>query len=236
MIADRLALGYLLQSSDFVPETDDWLGPGERSALARLRVPKRRGDWRLGRWTAKQAIRSVVARSGPPPALAAIEIFAASDGHPETRLRGERAPLAISLSHSGSCSLCLVTAPHLCPGCDLERIEPRDPEFVADYFSEEEIALVSRYPAGTRPIVVTAIWSAKESALKALREGLRRDTRSAIVRIEGGADEGGWRRLRVDCRETSRVFPGWWRVDAPYVLTLVSADPAAQPEPLHLRP
>ena len=62
-------------------------------------------------------------------------------------------------------------------GCDLEVIEPRSEEFVADYFTTEEQKMVSQAPIADRSKLLALLWSAKESALKALREGLRFDTR-----------------------------------------------------------
>ena len=46
---------WLEQSDGDVPVGDGWLSAGERATLDRLRIPKRRADWRLGRWTAKCA-------------------------------------------------------------------------------------------------------------------------------------------------------------------------------------
>ena len=66
-------------------------------------------------------------------------------------------------------------------GCDLEMIEPRSDAFVADYFTVEEQALVARASAADRSRLLALLWSAKESALKALRAGLRLDTRCVIV-------------------------------------------------------
>ena len=69
-------------------------------------------------------------------------------------------------------------------GCDLELVEPRSDRFVADYLTAAEQQLV--LGAGPeRDLVANLIWSAKESALKVLRVGLRRDTRSVEVTLDG---------------------------------------------------
>ena len=39
-----------------MPDGDDWLRGGERDVLTGLSVPKRRADWRRGRWAAKVAV------------------------------------------------------------------------------------------------------------------------------------------------------------------------------------
>ena len=33
-----------------VPVADDWLSDSEKARVAAFRIPKRRADWRLGRW------------------------------------------------------------------------------------------------------------------------------------------------------------------------------------------
>ncbi len=49
--------------------------------------------------------------------------------------------------------------------------------FVADYFAPEEQTLIAHSSPADRELMLALLWSAKESALKALREGLRLDTR-----------------------------------------------------------
>jgi len=94
-------------------------------------------------------------------------------------------------------------------GCDLEIIEPRADSFVADYFTAEEQKMVAGADATDRDLRVTLLWSAKESALKALGEGLRMDTRCVAVAphlpsCRGRQEEGNfsislpdWRPLQV---------------------------------------
>jgi hypothetical protein len=75
------------------------------------------------------------------------------------------------------------------------------------------------------------VWSAKESALKALGVGLRLDTREIEVELPGGDSSNGWHPLVVRCPE--QVLRGWWRPDADRVITIV-ADPPPGP-PVQLR-
>ena len=103
-------------------------------------------------------------------------------------------------------------------GCDLELVEPRSELFVHDYMTETETAFVSAEPAGpARDLAANLIWSTKESALKVLRTGLRRDTRSVEVTLGSGLIDG-WRELTV-ATDTERVFPGWWQRFGDFVLT-----------------
>jgi 4'-phosphopantetheinyl transferase len=109
-------------------------------------------------------------------------------------------------------------------GCDLEMVEPRTDAFVADYFTIEEQALVARTSAEDRPRLLALLWSAKESALKALHEGLRLDTRSVVVNpFDGSFDLNGWSPLHV--RYTAGIlFHGWWHL-ADNILRTVVASP-----------
>ena len=217
-----------------VPATDDWLGPAERSVLAGLRVPKRRADWRLGRWTAKCAVRDspAVERAAHRLAPTAIEILASESGAPEIWIGGEPAALSLSLSHSAGRALCTLGPPGLPLGCDIESIVPRDAPFVTDYFTAAERQLIAGAPPSDRPWLTTLVWSAKESALKALRDGLRRDTRDVEVVLDLTSERGSnarpapcgsdWRPLMIEHRERGQCVPGWWRREPAFVLTIVS--------------
>jgi hypothetical protein len=66
------------------------------------------------------------------------------------------------------------------------------------------------------------LWSAKESALKALGEGLRLDTRSVSVRLGEYRRGDGWRPLQVD-GDGGGTFHGWWSMAGDLVRTIVSS-------------
>ncbi len=223
-----VAVHWLEQAAADVPATDDWLAPAERAHQAELRAPGRLADWRLGRWTAKRAVAARLAAGGPPPAPAAVEVRAAADGAPEVLVRGRPAPLLISLSHRAGLAVCMAAPAGTALGCDLELVEPRSDAFVADYLTAPERAAVQA-AAADRPLLVALLWSAKESALKALRTGLRLDTRWVAVDPPAAAGPGRWCPLTVRHPATGRVFHGWWRHDAGRVLTMVAAPPPAPP-------
>jgi 4'-phosphopantetheinyl transferase len=227
-----VAVAWLEQAAADVPATDDWLAPAERARLAELRAPTRRADWRLGRWTAKRAVAARLASGGSAPAAAAVEVRAAPDGAPEVLVGGHPAPLAVSLSHRAGLAVCMVAPAGAALGCDLELVEPRSDAFVADYLTTPERAAVQAAAAADRPLLVALLWSAKESALKALRTGLRLDTRWVAVDPPAPAGHGRWRPLTVRHPATGRVFHGWWRHDGGRVLTMVAAPPPASPQPL----
>jgi 4'-phosphopantetheinyl transferase len=117
---------YWLEQTDAdVPTENQWLSAGEALFLGRLRFAKRRKDWRLGRWTAKNALAACLNLPCDPLALANIEIRAAASGAPEAFLFNQAAPATISLSHRAGIAMCEVTLPGTGIGCNLEVIEPR---------------------------------------------------------------------------------------------------------------
>ena len=209
---------WLEQTADDVPEGDDWLSAGETNRLRGMRFEKRRADWRLGRWTAKRAVAAHLGLPASNDALAAIEIRQAPSGAPEAD------GLSISLSHRAGRAMCMIAEPGTVLGCDLEIVEPRSAAFAADYFTEREQSIVARAAAGDRSRLLALLWSAKESALKALRAGLRLDPRHFEVALADGLPgEDGWHPVQV------RQFHGWWQCTAPFVRTVVADPPPCTP-------
>lgn len=220
-------LYWLTRDLSEVPVGEDWLSERERSRAAGMRFPKRRNDWKLGRWTAKRAIR--LYQPGAVDADSGVEIRTAADGAPEARLGGEPGRFSISISHSRERSLCAIGPIGFEVGCDLEFIEPRDDNFLLDYFTPEERSLVEQTDPHDRPLASTLIWSAKESGLKVLRQGLRMDTRSIRVAPDFGTTKGGWHSWTGRCLEAPQKFYGWWRTRDNFVYTIASNHPTSPP-------
>lgn len=218
---------WLEQSDGDVPFGDAWLSGSERARLDGLHIPKRRADWRLGRWTAKCAVAAYLNLARDSAPLAAVELRPAPSGAPLVFIHGRPAAVALSLSHSHGIGLCAVAPPGAGVGCDLETVEPRSPAFLADYFTGEERSLVARTPAAVRDRVLTLLWSAKESTLKALGCGLRLDTRSVNAAPAGflQTGDGEWRRVSV-AHIGGSTFHGWWRVSRDVVYTVVADQPS----------
>ena len=213
----------LLVHARAVPEDDSWLAPEERAILATLRVPKRRADWRGGRFAAKRAVAMAL---GVAPA--SVRVRRSGDGAPEADVDGAPARCTLSISHAAGRALAMVVTPAEPVGCDVERVESRPHSFIGDWFRPREQDFVDAAAPSRRDVVVTAIWSAKESALKALRCGLRRDTRSVEVGlVDRGVD--GWQSLTVRDVEGGAVLPGWWQVRDDVVVTAVVSSPAGPP-------
>jgi 4'-phosphopantetheinyl transferase len=228
----REPLHWLTQSLVDVPEDDEWLSVNERAILAGMRFPKRRSDWRLGRWTAKRAIRAY--QRGKDIPLTSLEIRAAPDGAPEAFWSGGQERPSISISHSDDRSLCVVGPGNLAVGCDLERIEAREDSLMQDYFTSEEISFAQEVHGAELNLAVNLIWSAKESSLKILREGLRRDTRSICIHTDFSRSKESWDTWTGRCLESSRVFCGWWRTCDGFVYTLASDQITSSPKQLQI--
>jgi 4'-phosphopantetheinyl transferase len=220
---------WLEQSEADVPAENDWLSANEAVCLNGMRFAKRRADWRLGRWTAKRALSDYLDVAAHPQVFSEMEIRAAPSGAPEAFFDNQPAAVVISLSHRAGIAACAVAMSGVEMGCDLEMVEPRSDAFVADYFTVEEQALVARASAADRPRLLALLWSGKESALKALHEGLRLDARSVIVSPGNAAfDLHDWSPMEV--RQTEgRIFHGWWQHADGIVRTLVAAPPPNPP-------
>lgn len=229
---------WLEQSEADLPAHDDWLSSDEAVQMGRMRFAKRRADWRLGRWTAKRAAAAYLNLPGDPHALREIEVRPAPSGAPELFLANRPAPVSISISHRAGIAVCAIAMRGVQLGCDLELIEPRDASFVADYFTSEEQDFISHAPEKDRPWLITLLWSAKESTLKALGEGLRLDTRRLTVTFDAPTEQasaaGGlnWHPLQV-CYEKGEIFHGWWHSAGQLMRTLVGAP--SPPQPLLLK-
>jgi len=231
---------WLEQNEADLPAELHWLSETEALRSNSFRFPKRRADWRLGRWTAKRALAACLDLSSDLGSLAKIDIRSAPSGAPEVWILGQAAPVTISLSHRNGIAMCAVAPTGVRLGCDLETVEPRGDTFVADYFTIKEQAIVQKTAAEQRPLLVSLLWSGKESALKALQVGLRLDTncveviplhasppteqdphgpRSALPLAE---IHDSWHVLQVFFRGVP-TFSGWWRCADQMVRTIVHA-------------
>jgi 4'-phosphopantetheinyl transferase len=240
---------WLEQTEAEVPAENDWLSANEAICLNGMRFAKRRTDWRLGRWTAKRALSVTLDVPAHSQVFRKMEVRAAPSGAPEVLFDNHPAAVTISLSHRAGVAACAIAMSDVKMGCDLEMIEPRGDAFVADYFTIEEEALIARASAADRPRLLALLWSGKESTLKALREGLRLDTRSVIViPCATSFDLNGWNQLRVrytgghaagdrypgDRCRGDQVFHGWWQHADSLVRTVVAAPPPDPPVRLRI--
>lgn len=224
---------WLARGEAALPATEDWLTPRESQRGARMAYAKRRNEYLLGRWTAKHGAARILGRDPDAPTLAALEIRNLPSGAPAVFADGARLDIQISMTDRAGWAVCAVGGPPGGLGCDLEVVEPRSERFVADYFTPFERATVVAAEPEHHPVLTNLIWSAKESALKVLQTGLRRDTRS--VEVELGEDGAGWTPLTVTAVEGPR-FPGWWRRYGDFVLTFAATRPIDPPVSLEEPP
>jgi 4'-phosphopantetheinyl transferase len=220
------------QTEGDLPASNDWLSETEFETLFALRFPKRRTDWRLGRWTAKRAVASVLGASDDHGSLRNIVIGPAVTGEPRVNVVGCEKPVTISLSHRDGRGACAVALGTPALGCDLELVETKSEAFISDYFTLEEQELVSSVTSALKPLAASLLWSAKESALKALHVGLRADTRSVTVNTAlhkvSASSVCDWQHFLVSCSD-SRMFCGWWHCKGDLLRTVVSDKSAGPP-------
>ena len=152
----------------------------------------------------------------------------------DPRVDGDAAPVSISMTDRAGWAVCLLgpagPQPWLRPGTRRaahRTVHPRLPHGRAKPKPSWP------QPAGPqRDLAANLLWSAKESALKVLRTGLRRDTRSVEV-THGSRTVEGWREIAMTV-DGERVFPGWWQRFGDFVLTVAAdaGDPLPAPAPL----
>ena len=138
---------------------------------------------------------------------------------------GDGIPVSISISHSEGIGLAIAAIGDVAVGCDVERITGRSDRFVEDYFTMEEREALGHTPPALRSTGVTLIWSAKEAALKVLKQGLRVDTRTVVVDVPGtlqthSPSAGRWSTIQVRISGDRRL-EGYWRADGDFVWTII---------------
>jgi 4'-phosphopantetheinyl transferase len=254
---------WLLQSTFDHPDLACGIAPAgllsdsEQARLATFKVDKRRRDWLLGRWTAKRLVQSYVEQqTGLRLSLDALIISTDPEGAPhiqtgdwrletgdrERNLQSAICNLQLSISHSGGRAICALARERQI-GVDIERIEARDWQFVEDYFTADEIHQVWLAPTEQYETIITAIWSAKEAALKAFHLGLSVDTHSVSCSIATPRQACDWAEVRYTCDHrllhfsTAPALTGWWRTIDGYVLTVATAEAGeAHPHLVSLSP
>jgi 4'-phosphopantetheinyl transferase len=224
----------MARSENEIPPAHDWLTSEEAGRLAGLRFAKRRTEYLLRRWVCKHAVATAFGLPTDLLSLARIEVANRPSGAPYVEVDGLPLELEVSITDRAGWAVCLVGADLSRVGCDLEIVEPRSAAFVADFLTGNEQTYVGSRRGDDRDAAANLIWSAKESALKVLQTGLRRDTRTVEVTVEpagtviAGEAEIGWHRLEVRAAE-GLLLPGWWRRDGVFLVTVASEQPLLPP-------
>lgn len=212
---------------DVAPGTS-WMDEAEAERFARMRFAKRLTEARLGRWTAKQTVTLARGRSGDDRSLASVVVRNAPDGAPELFIDGAHQPSVIAMTDRADWAVTALRDGPERIGCDLELVESRSRQFVADYLTGPERAQVA---AGDFDLLANLMWSAKESSLKVLRTGLRRDTRTVEVHLDNhaGGTDGAWSPFVVLVDGGRDRHHGWWIQYGEFVLTVAAEVPVDQP-------
>ena len=193
-----------------------------------MRFPKRRREWLLGRWTAKNLLRQCdPACAGLP--LDSITVENEPAGAPYLLIQaGQRWPGSLSLSHRDDLAVCALSPePGRSIGIDLEKVEPRSEEFILDYFTPSEIERIATCLPEQHERWVALTWSIKEALLKLAGIGLRLDTRKIELMsadgFDGAAADRSWLGAEVSAPElpwTGDLSTCWQPYGSGYVLTL----------------
>ncbi len=226
-------LRWLARGEADLPGNGSWLSAAEAVRASGIRFTKRRTEYLVRRWTAKHAVAAQLGLPVDPAWFGRIEVRNAGTGAPEVWVDGLPAGVGVSLTDRAGWGVCLVGGGSCAVGCDLELVEPRSLGFVHDFLTEAEQRLVlGARSEADRQVLANLVWSAKESALKVLRTGLGRDTRSVEVRLHGepgpGGSADGWSGLTVRGTDGDE-FPGWWCRQGAFLITVAYDAPAGPP-------
>jgi 4'-phosphopantetheinyl transferase len=236
-MADRVTARHptrwMARGEHEIPSGEHWLTLCERERLDGMRFSKRRTEYLLRRWVGKQAVAVATGVPSDPAALARIEVANLRSGAPVVRVDGAPVGLEVSLTDRAGWAVCLLTETEAHVGCDLEIVERRSPGFVTDFLTAGEQLYLAARPDTDHDALANLLWSAKESALKVLRTGLRRDTRTVEVTVHEppDADLGGWAPLDIRTAEGGHMN-GWWRRDGVFLVTVAAEQLLLPPTPL----
>jgi 4'-phosphopantetheinyl transferase len=224
---------WLARGEPHLPPGQHWLTSAELARAASMRFTKRRTEYLVRRLVAKHTVAASLGLGTDEQTLGRIAVPNRITGAPYVEVDGEPLGLDVSLTDRAGWGVCLVGQDLGAVGCDVELAEPRTQGFVTDYLTPHEQRLVRGASDEARgQLLANLIWSAKESALKVLRTGLRRDTLTVEVHLDPDADAvRSWEPLHVRTDE-GRVLPGWWHVEDPWLLTVAYAADGPAPHAL----
>ena len=168
----------------------------ERHEFYALGGPEQRQvEWLLARIAAKDAVRSFLKkRHGLSVFPADVEVAKDENGRPVPRgywIKTIGYTPALSFSHSSQLAIAIAgrCAAHQRLGIDVQKIEPRSPDFEGVAFTPQERSLLDSIGNPARQEWLTRFWCAKEAVGKALGRGLAHGPQSVVV--EALADASG---------------------------------------------
>ncbi len=210
-----------------VPEGLAWISPRERARVDRITFTKRRTEYLLRRYAGKRAVAATLGLDTDEDRLSRIELLNRLSGAPYVVIDGREGDLDVSLTDRAGSAVSLTgpggTLVSGTVGADLEIVEQRSAYFVNDYFTPPEQAYIhaQRETAGQDgwDAAANLLWSAKEAGLKVLRVGLKADTRILTVHLDEQKRSDGWAPMNIVVVDGT-TFPGWWRRDGIFLLTI----------------
>ncbi len=226
---------WLATGEASVPDGTGWMSGREIARLDGLRFTKPRTEYLLRRWSAKRAVAVALGLQMDPGSASRIELLNHPSGAPYVLLDAAAAGVDVSLTDRAGWAVVLVGQPGSLPsgtlGVDLELVEPRSAGFVADFLTDAERSYVASRGGLGEPgwdEAANLLWSAKEAVLKVQRVGLRVDTRTVEVTIDHHARPDAWAPLAATGADGT-AYPGWWRRDGQFLLTIAYREPQAPP-------
>lgn len=157
-----------------------------------------------------------------------VAVLASASGAPEAFVLGRPIAASLSLSHSHGVAVAALGPAGSRVGVDLEAVEDRSAGFLVDWFTPSEQAFVAASRNGEEALAATLVWSAKESVLKALREGLRVPPKEVEVAPGRGPADGDFRPFSAR-GPGSDEWEGWWRAEGGFVYSFVSKPSGGPP-------
>ncbi|MBX4966836.1 4'-phosphopantetheinyl transferase family protein [Rhizobium binae] len=165
-------------------ESDEkrWMGSlssNERERAATYRFERDRTSFIAGRYLLRQVL-SAHTETQPD------KVLLQADAHGKLRVEG-RDGLQFSLSNADGMVAVAVTSECERVGIDCERADAEiEAAALTNYCRLDERHWLDQLPAGERPRAAVALWTLKESHLKALGVGLRQDPRSVAFSWQDG--------------------------------------------------
>lgn len=185
------------QNMKDIPTDQSWLSGLELEQYQRLRFPKRQRDWLSGRYVGKSLLKSVHFDDNSN-SLNHLSIQNEPGGAPFIQYHQDRLVGSLTLSHRGSyAAAAWCDDEDVTIGIDLEVVENKTTGFIEDYFSYREAEALFVLTEEKRDVVASLLWSGKEAILKALKIGLRIDTRKLIFEIPEIQHEERWSRITI---------------------------------------
>lgn len=211
---------FCRRNQDTVPKSDTWLLPGERLFAQSLKTEKRRRDWVLGRWTAKQCLLQFFKSLGHEMKAEEIGVFRGETGAPEVKISGLDMEASISLSHRADEAIAVCGPIDFRIGCDLEIIEERSNPFIEDYFLDSEQDWIHRDGPDGIPMRANLLWSAKESVMKSTRKGLSLHPRKICVRDIEQLQRNQWSAFHARKIKTGESWNGYYKLTDSRIMTI----------------